>query len=592
MSGNQEGKMREKRYFVAVLSFITLWIGTSFSLLAQTHSEAGFYTLEGNDFYFHHNSYFNRTALRSSSARIWYVYQPADDNPASQPLFVFFNGGPGGATSSGLLSAFTGRNAVSIDLETGEASIIKNPTSWTRVANLLHIDARTTGFSYSLMDDPQDDTLRQAEFSAKNYNCFVDGADFVRVLLRFLAAHPELQRNRVVIVPESYGGIRTIVMLHMLLYYQNYGNGQAVYQDPNLVQEIQNHYNTAYPEYSGQTVPPAVIAQQFSHQIMIQVALTRYYQRLIAGEMLEAPGSPLYQLAEETGVPYIPWRDQPGATGTPSPGDIKRNVYAYLEEINRDPYLIAMPDGFTSGFFDTAGALLSQYNLLNQMTGVDAAGIPEMYASTRQQAYKFKMSGNTETQILLSTQIDLPQKKRSLQSLLNPTSEDDLSLIFGTLQPWDRFFTDLNYDANLAFALNITTFMGYQVYYPSSRLYGQMFLENATWVETFITNADYDIVVYSPSIPRALALHTSILNGTQHDTVGPVGAARPGQILLDYIPGSVPEANVSTRIIRFPRYTKSGHAVTLTESAEMLADVIAWMENTGVFKINRQGEDQ
>lgn len=73
------------------------------------------------------------------------------------------------------------------------------------------------------------------------------GLIFIRVLLRFLVAHPNLQRNRVVIVGESYGGIRSTVMLHILLHYQDYGNGRSIYQDPSLVQEIQNHYNHVFP---------------------------------------------------------------------------------------------------------------------------------------------------------------------------------------------------------------------------------------------------------------------------------------------------------------------------------------------------------
>ena len=92
---------------LTLLLWTTFWFGGASALLAQTQPEAGFCFLEENDFYFHTNSYFNRLALRSSQARIWRVYQPADDDPVSKPLFVFFNGGPGGATSAGLFSANT-----------------------------------------------------------------------------------------------------------------------------------------------------------------------------------------------------------------------------------------------------------------------------------------------------------------------------------------------------------------------------------------------------------------------------------------------------------------------------------------------------
>jgi hypothetical protein len=572
-----------------------LWIafgaGAGNFLIAQTQPEAGFCFLEETDFYFHTNSYFNRLPFRSSRARIWRVFQPAVNDPASKPLFVFYNGGPGGATSAGLFSANTGRNAVSVDPQTGLGSIISNPHSWTRIGNLLHIDARTAGFSYNLMDNPQDDALRHAEWDAQNYNAFIDGADFVRVLLRFLADHPSIQNNPVVLVVESYGGIRSLVMLHLLLFYQDYANGNAIYQDPALVQEIQNHYNTIFPEYASQTVPPSVIARQFSHQVLIQPAITRYYQRLVAVEMLEAPGSILDELAEETGVPYIRYKDQPWARANPTPFNIMDNIYDYIDRIGRDPYIFSKPAGFFDGFFAAAGDLLTHYDALSLMTGVDAKGIPELYSSARQQAYKIKFLEDYSSLMSYSALLGPAPKVDDIQSFLFPCAEEDMTSVFGALQPWDRYFLDLNHNVSTAFALNRAVMEGYDIQYRYSERFGEMFLEDVAFVETFITNAAYDIVVYCPSLPDALAYHASKLNRSTHDAVGPPQAERPGQILLEYRPGSVPGSNVTTRTIRFPNYTNSGHAVPMTEPGEILDDVIAWLEKTGFF-VNTQMRPQ
>jgi hypothetical protein len=569
---------------ILILGLCTIfWVGAGNPLLAQTQPEAGFCYLEENDFYFHTHSYFNRLALRSSQSRIWRVYQPADKNPASKPLFVFFNGGPGGATSSGLFSANTGRNAVSVDPKTGKGFLIINPHSWTRIGNLLYIDSRTAGFSYSLMDDPQEGIQRQAEWDAQNYNSFIDGADFVRVLLRFLSDHPKIQHNPVVLAVESYGGIRSIVMLHLLLYYQDYGNGKAIYQDPALVQEIQAHYNTIFPEYAGQTVPPSVIARQFSHQVLIQPAITRYYQRLVAVNMLEAPGSVLDQLGEETGIPYIRYKDQPWASENPSPYNIMNNIYDYLYSIGRDPYIYSKPEGFLNGYFDAAGELLTHYEALCLMTGVDAAGISELYSSARQKAYKIKFLEDPTSQPSYSALMGPSPKANDLSSFYFPCSEEDMASVFGNLQPWDRYFLDLNYDVSTAFSLNMSVMQGYDIQYAYSELFGEMFLENVAFVETFITNASYDIVVFCPSLPDALAYHTSKLNRSIQDAVGPPQAERPGQILLGYKSGSVPGSSVTTRTIRFPVYANSGHAVTVTEPEEILVDVIEWLGRTGFF---------
>ena len=247
---------RAQRTAAAVL--IAILAGGAAPLLAQLQAEAGFIPVEGSVSYLQVGSYFNRVVLRTSPARIWYTFQPADEDPESRPLFVFFNGGPGGATSCGLFAASTARTAVVRDEVTGDAALVLNPDSWTRAGNLLHIDSRTAGFSYSLMDEPGDEVRRGREFDAQNYNPFVDGADFVRVLLTFLADHPSIRSNRIVLVPESYGGIRTTVMLNLLLYHGRYADGGSVYQDPGLVAAIRAHCDAVFPSYAGTTVPPAV----------------------------------------------------------------------------------------------------------------------------------------------------------------------------------------------------------------------------------------------------------------------------------------------------------------------------------------------
>ncbi|NTU50976.1 MAG: S10 family peptidase, partial [Candidatus Aminicenantes bacterium] len=282
--------MKQHLILTAVAVTIAVLAGGVAPLRAQLQSEAGFIPVEGSVSYFQFGSYFNRLTMRTSPARIWYTFQPADEEAETKPLFVFFNGGPGGATSCGLFSANTARLAVYRDEATGEAAIVTNPASWTGAGNLLHIDARTAGFSYSLMDDPGDEVRRGREFDLQNYNPFVDGADFVRVLLRFLADHPTIRGNRVVLVPESYGGVRTTVMLHLLLYYGRYADGGSAYQDPALVAAIQSHYDAVFPAFAGEAVPPAVVAGQWGHQVLIQTVVTTPNQTRVKVEMLEAPG--------------------------------------------------------------------------------------------------------------------------------------------------------------------------------------------------------------------------------------------------------------------------------------------------------------
>ena len=233
-------------------------------------NEAGFIAMEPVAFHFHYGSRASRLELASSEARVWYSFHAADHDPAARPLFVFFNGGPGSASSSGLMSMYTSRYTLDNRIESGGGEqYVPNPFSWTRLGNLLYVDPRQTGFSYSVLDDVEDWDLRFREFNAQNFSTFFDGAEVVRLLLRFLVRHPELRDNPIVVVGESYGGVRATVVLHLLLNYASYGDGTEMYQDPALASEIQAHLEAVFPEYQGRIVPPEVIARQFGDQILI-----------------------------------------------------------------------------------------------------------------------------------------------------------------------------------------------------------------------------------------------------------------------------------------------------------------------------------
>jgi hypothetical protein len=151
---------------------------------------------------------------------------------------------------------------------------------------------------------------------------------------------------------------------------------------------------------------------------LIQPAITRYYQRLVGVEILEAPGSILDGLAEETGVPFIRYRDQPWAKEYPTPYNIMNNIYDYLDKIGRDPYFYIKQDGYFNGYFSAASDLLTHYDALSLMTGVDVAGIPELYASARQRAYKINVSEEDLSQMSFSALIGPEPKENDLDSFL------------------------------------------------------------------------------------------------------------------------------------------------------------------------------
>jgi len=417
------------------------------------------------------------------------------------------------------------------------------------------------------MQGSEDAYERLREFNAQNFNTFFDAADFIRLLLRFLAAHPQLQGRPVVIVGESYGGARATAMLHLLLNYADYGNGRETFQDPALVDEIQAHYDAVFPEYAGQVVPAPVIARQFGRQVLIQPTVTMGYQLEVAEEMLNQPGSILYRIGEEVGIPYDPDRypDQLG--------------YVY-EVAGRDYYIYSKPRDWLNGFFDNAGARLRTLANLSRVTGADARAVAGLYAASRSDAYRVidadspwanaAASPSPLTRALFET----PARLESAGGLEEP---GDLAGVFGTLQPWDRYFIGSNANANWAFhSCNVALARGYDIHYQEPR-YGRMFLKNLAHVRTFITNAALDLVVYSEALAPALARHSDILVAARHERRGP--EARPGKIVLEYRPGAFSDLpGLGIRTIRFPVYEHSCHAVSLTQPLDFFADVGAWLQ--------------
>jgi len=568
-----------KRFFSGILCLFFLGLLLSGDIECKKdrqsiQNEAGFITIEPILFYFHYGSYTHRLRLQSSEARIWYSFHAADQDGWKKPLFVFFNGGPGSSTHSGLLSMYTSRYTLDNQIDSGGGDFfIPNPFSWTQIGNLLYIDARQTGFSYNLMNQVRDFGARFREFNAQNFNPFFDGADFIRVILRFLAVHPQLQRNPVIIVGESYGGARSINMLHILLNYTDYGDGSEMYQDKALVDEIQAHFNAVFAQYQNKVVPPEVISQQFGHQILIQPAISTGYQAQFTDELLLQPGGLIDQYELETGVAYDP--------------NVHNDPLSFISDVaGRDIYIHSKRRGWLDGFFMNAARLLRYTNNLILMTGMNVTTINELYASARSTAYRVF---DPEYDLSLLPFNPAPRIQSHFLEFARQETQDikaepgDLALVFGILQPWDRYFLDLNYHAYWAFhVFNVAKVRGYEVDFYMAR-FGRMFLKNVAHVNTFITRAPLDLVIYPDAIPPSLAMEEDILESVQYVKQPLNGEERPGYIILEYRSSAFPDIpNIGTKIIRFPLYSVSCHAVSLTQPEELITDVSIWLKENGI----------
>ena len=163
-----------------------------------------------------------RAGAASVPARMFYSFRAADQAPERSPLLVVFNGGPGSATSAGLLANGTGPRRIKGGEGTA-AEVVPNPGSLTRFANVLWIDERQAGFSYAT----------EVRSGGCTFDPLSDAADFLRVMLAFIEAHPALALTRVGIVAESYGGVRANAMVHELVHA-----GEALGEELQLKESV------------------------------------------------------------------------------------------------------------------------------------------------------------------------------------------------------------------------------------------------------------------------------------------------------------------------------------------------------------------
>ncbi|KAF0698416.1 Aste57867_10945 [Aphanomyces stellatus] len=119
----------------------------------------------------------------------FYSFFESRNNPATDPLVVWLEGGPG---SSSTWAMFNINGPCSINNDLNGTTI--NPYSWTNNASVLWLDQPTgVGFSYG---DVGDDDSNEVDVGC-NFYAFMQG---------WLTKHPHFQSNPFFITGQSYGG--------------------------------------------------------------------------------------------------------------------------------------------------------------------------------------------------------------------------------------------------------------------------------------------------------------------------------------------------------------------------------------------------
>lgn len=121
--------------------------------------------------------------------RMHYVYIESENDPSTDSLILWTNGGPG---CSGMLGLFT---ELGPWRPQSDGTLLYNPMAWTRLASMLFIEQPIgVGFSYS--------TDRKIPPSGD----FQASRDNLIAIQEFLKRFPERMNNTFYLSSESYGG--------------------------------------------------------------------------------------------------------------------------------------------------------------------------------------------------------------------------------------------------------------------------------------------------------------------------------------------------------------------------------------------------
>ena len=180
------------------------------------HAEAGFEDVAPRAVTIH-----DRVVSLDATSKIFFDFRPADSDPEHKPLIVLFNG-----FASDVVRAFgTGPSSVQAD-----GSVLPNPDSLTRFANLLYFDPRQAGFSYDVIAGRPGN---EGDCSQDVFSEYVDAGDVLLAALQFLKSHPTLT-GPVYWMGESYAGVR----ISWILAYIRGAWGLAPYHDEALQQAL------------------------------------------------------------------------------------------------------------------------------------------------------------------------------------------------------------------------------------------------------------------------------------------------------------------------------------------------------------------
>jgi len=196
-------------FFVA---FLTFFVHVTFSAVPadQITNLPGYNgTLKSK-----HYSGYIPVANKQKALHYWFI--ESENNPATDPIILWLNGGPG---SSSLIGLFTENGQIATNdnslANSGTPQVFYNPYSWQKVASTIYLESPAgVGFSYCLVSG----TNTTTQCSNTDDSTASDAYDF---LVNFFQSYPEYSKNDFYITGESYAGIYIPMLAEQVMNKSN-----------------------------------------------------------------------------------------------------------------------------------------------------------------------------------------------------------------------------------------------------------------------------------------------------------------------------------------------------------------------------------
>jgi len=189
------------------------------------------------------------TLNENTGKAIYYLFAESQNDPKSDPVVLWLNGGPGCSSVEGFLS----ENGPFV-LEDWSYNITANAYSWNRIANMLYFESPAP-VGYSRPGVPQDIDYDDEKTASEN----------LQAVKKFFELFPEFQSNGFYITGESYAGVYVPTLTHAI-YKDNLAGGKVNLKGFAIGNPVVNwttDCDNAFPDfgYSHDLVPTELYNQ-------------------------------------------------------------------------------------------------------------------------------------------------------------------------------------------------------------------------------------------------------------------------------------------------------------------------------------------